>query len=100
MNALKVETKEKIIRVAHEVFLEKGLQGARMQEIADRAGINKALLHYYFRSKQSLFDAVFENVVKEVIPKFSKKFSFISSRLRKLLNPFAAEISRLPISGT
>jgi TetR/AcrR family transcriptional regulator len=53
------ETEQKIIRAATEVFLEKGKDGARMQEIADQAGINKALLHYYFRSKDKLFLTVF-----------------------------------------
>jgi len=47
----KPSTEELILEAAQAVFLEKGLAGARMQEIADRAGINKALLHYYFRSK-------------------------------------------------
>jgi len=44
-------TRDKIFRAATQVFEEKGYSGARMQEIADKAGINKALLHYYFRSK-------------------------------------------------
>jgi AcrR family transcriptional regulator len=73
MNALKVETQQKIVQAAHEVFIEKGLQGARMQEIADRAGINKALLHYYFRSKEQLFDAVFQEIIGKVMPTFTQK---------------------------
>lgn len=72
MNALKVDTEKKIIKTAKEVFIEKGLQGARMQEIADRAGINKALLHYYFRSKDKLFDAVFQDITAQLLPEFSK----------------------------
>ena len=55
-------TEEKIFDAAQQVFEDKGLAGARMQEIADRAGINKALLHYYFRSKEKLFDAVFSKL--------------------------------------
>ncbi len=55
-------TEELIFDAAVQVFEEKGLDGARMQEIADRAGINKALLHYYFRSKGKLFDAVFDKL--------------------------------------
>ena len=51
-------TEEKIIKAAAAVFMEKGKDGARMQEIADLAGINKALLHYYFRSKEKLFSKV------------------------------------------
>jgi len=44
-------TEEKILEAAKKVFVNKGMAGARMQDIADEAGINKALLHYYFRSK-------------------------------------------------
>lgn len=75
MNALKEDTEKKIIQAAKEVFIEKGLQGARMQEIADRAGINKALLHYYFRSKDKMFDAVFQDIIHGLIPEFSKMVS-------------------------
>jgi TetR/AcrR family transcriptional regulator len=68
--AKKEENTEKIIlKAAREVFVEKGMDGARMQEIADRAAINKALLHYYFRSKDKLFDAVFEEIFSQVIPR-------------------------------
>ncbi len=52
---------EKIIwEAARKIFLTKGLSGARMQDIADEAGINKALLHYYYRSKEKLFAQIFE----------------------------------------
>jgi AcrR family transcriptional regulator len=40
-----------------------------MQEIADKAGINKAMLHYYFRSKELLFEAVFEEAANRLFPK-------------------------------
>jgi TetR/AcrR family transcriptional regulator len=56
-------TEEKILESAKEVFMKYGLYGARMQDIADTAGINKALLHYYFRSKEKLFDKVFEGAL-------------------------------------
>ena len=56
-------TEETILEAAKIVFIHKGMDGARMQEIADEANINKALLHYYFRSKQKLFDAVFSKVL-------------------------------------
>jgi AcrR family transcriptional regulator len=52
-------TEERILKAATTIFREKGREGARMQEIADAAGINKALLHYYFRSKDLLFERVF-----------------------------------------
>lgn len=49
---------QKIIAAAREIFLRKGMAGARMEEIAKAAGINKALLHYYFRSKEKLFEVI------------------------------------------
>lgn len=58
-----------ILEAATAVFLEKGMAGARMQEIADRAGINKAMLHYYFRSKEKLFDRVFQDAFQQFWPK-------------------------------
>ncbi len=61
-------TEEKIKEAAHAVFVQKGMAGARMQEIADKAGINKALLHYYYRSKEKLFNAVFETVMRNFVP--------------------------------
>lgn len=57
-------TEEKILEAAKNVFMKYGLYGARMQDIADTAGINKALLHYYFRSKEKLFDAVFDGALE------------------------------------
>ena len=69
MNKDKINTEKKILEAARKVFLKKGKDGARMQEIADEAGINKALLHYYFRSKDKLFIAIFDEALDEFIPK-------------------------------
>jgi len=67
-------SEEVILKAAQEVFLEKGYQGARMQEIANRAGINKALLHYYFRSKERLYAHIFENVMSGFIGEWTEMF--------------------------
>ena len=64
-------TEEKIFRAATEIFEEKGMTGTRMQDIADRAGINKALLHYYFRSKEKLFAAVFDKLAEKMFTRFA-----------------------------
>ena len=50
------DTEERIFAAALHVFARKGKEGARMQEIADAAQINKAMLHYYFRSKDRLYE--------------------------------------------
>jgi len=55
---------------ARNVFIRKGLDGARMQDIADEAGINKALLHYYFRTKDKLFEMIFMETVGKIFPRF------------------------------
>ena len=58
-----ITTEQRILKAARKVFIEYGFNGARMQLIADEAGINKALLHYYFRSKEQLFDVVFTDLL-------------------------------------
>ena len=58
-----VDREEAILLAAMEEFNHKGVHGARMQSIADRAGVNKALLHYYFRSKERLYLRVLEQIL-------------------------------------
>ena len=57
-----------ILDAAHRVFLRRGSAGARTQEIADEAGVNKALLHYYFRTKERLAAAVFKRAAARLLP--------------------------------
>jgi len=68
-------TESAILKAAKRIFQRKGMTGARMQEIADEAGINKAMLHYYYRSKQLLFEAVFK-----------KAFSLLAPQLNEVMN--------------
>lgn len=60
-----INVEHRILESAADIFEEKGFAGARMQQIADHAGINKALLHYYFRTKEHLFEKVFLIVAKK-----------------------------------
>jgi len=71
-------TEEIILAAAKKVFMQKGKAGARMQKIAEEAGINKSLLHYYFRSKDKLFETVFRDTFKDFMPKIAE---FMSSDL-------------------
>src|SRR3989339_606529 len=59
-------SEEAILNAAQIVFLRRGFYGTRMQEIADEAGINKALLHYYFRSKDKIFEAIPKKFLKQI----------------------------------
>lgn len=97
MSEQEKSTETIILEAAKIVFIEKGFDGARMQYIADKAGINKALVHYYFRSKAKLFDAIFEEAFTKFLPNislvmmsdepFEKKIrSFVSHYIDTLTN--------------
>lgn len=62
------QTEERILEAAQRVFVRRGMSGARTQEIADEAGVNRALINYYFRSKDKLADAVFLRVARSLFP--------------------------------
>jgi AcrR family transcriptional regulator len=62
------DTERRILEAARAVFVRRGTAGARMQEIAQEAGVNQALLHYYFRSKDRLAEAVFTQIAGRLVP--------------------------------
>jgi TetR/AcrR family transcriptional regulator len=63
------ETRDRILEAAHAVFLRKGTASSRTQEIAAQAGVNKALVHYYFGTKAALADAIFERALGNLMPR-------------------------------
>ncbi|RLD39801.1 MAG: TetR/AcrR family transcriptional regulator [Bacteroidetes bacterium] len=63
-----ISTEENILNVAREVFMQNGYDGTSMQMIASAAGINKSLLHYYYRSKERLFEKIFSKAFSQFIP--------------------------------
>ena len=65
---METDAERRIMEAAARVFMQKGRLGASMQDIADEAGINRTLLHYYFRSKEKLFDTIFEKLLSKVFP--------------------------------
>ncbi|SDS39888.1 transcriptional regulator, TetR family [Polaribacter sp. KT25b] len=75
-----------ILEAAKSIFQTKGMDGARMQEIANEAGINKAMLHYYYRSKQLLFEAVFKNAFSLLAPQLNTILNDDSSIEEKVRN--------------
>lgn len=62
------DTETCILDAAREVFQRRGTAGARMAEIAEQAGVNQALLHYYFGSKAKLAEAVFQRAARDLLP--------------------------------
>jgi len=75
MNKKDNNTENRIKETARKLFQEKGFDAVRTREIAEAAGINSALLHYYFRSKERLFHII-------MIESISEMFSF----LRQIIN--------------
>lgn len=61
-------SEQRILAAARRVFIRRGTSGARMQEIAAEAGVNQALLHYYFRTKERLAEAVFREAAGRLVP--------------------------------
>lgn len=94
------KTKERILSAAREEFIQHGYNGARMRAIAERAEINKGLLHYYFGGKDALFEAVFSQVFDHSMQEFARILDpsadlfasiarYVEVHLDKLLkNPF------------
>ncbi len=72
LESIEPTTEQRILKAAEEVFLQDGFDGARMQAIADKAEINKAMLHYYFRSKETLFERIFDEKVTLFFPKMGE----------------------------
>lgn len=75
-----------ILNAAKGIFQRKGMAAARMQEIADEAGINKAMLHYYYRSKQLLFEAVFKSAFSTLAPQLNEIMNADNSLFDKIRN--------------
>ncbi|HEX9827384.1 MAG TPA: TetR/AcrR family transcriptional regulator [Flavobacteriaceae bacterium] len=92
-------TENQILEAAKTVFQSKGMDGSRMQEIADKAGINKAMLHYYYRSKQLLFEAVFKHAFTLLAPQLNKILnddSSIEEKIRNFTFNYISFISKHP----
>lgn len=92
-------TEQTILNAARDVFLSKGFDGTRMQEIADEAGINKALLHYYFRNKDKLFGAVLNSIMQQIGPvmfEFVKADIPLEIKITKFVEGYIEMIKKIP----
>lgn len=94
------KTEQQILDAAYQVFQKKGKSGARMQEIADEAGINKSMLHYYFRNKESLFRKIFLQSIAEflgsIIPMMNNTQTIWQDKARILTSHYIAFMRQRP----
>ena len=70
-----MDTRQKILEAAQLLFIKHGLEGVKMQMVADKAGVNKGLLHYYYKSKGKIFAEVFNRVTTKLIQDMKSVFS-------------------------
>jgi len=65
-------TREKILNTATKIFARKGFDGARVEEIAQKAGVNKALIYYYFKSKEEILEEIMKRFLEESLQRKQK----------------------------
>ena len=65
---------QQILDAAEREFLEKGYDGARTTSIAKAAGVTHAMLHYYFRTKEQLFEHIIDKKMSEIVPLMTHLF--------------------------
>lgn len=93
-------TEKKIKEAARKLFLEKGYGSTRTREIAEAAGINSAMLNYYFRSKEKLFDIIMMESVKEmfsfILEIANDKTTTLSQKIDQIINNYIDIFLRNP----
>jgi TetR/AcrR family transcriptional regulator len=95
--AREAATEQRILDAARTVFLRRGTAGARMQEIAHEAGVNQALLHYYFRSKERLSAAVFQQIASRIFPALAQTLGAdiaLDDKIDRLIEIYLDNLSR------
>lgn len=94
------DLEQKIINVAKNVFMEKGFAETSMSEIAENVGINRPVLHYYFRTKDKMFNAVFGMIIKSIMPKIKNivqdREKSIPARLENIIDAYYAVFRENP----
>jgi len=93
------DTETRILEAARAVFTRAGTAGARMQDIAREAGVNQALLHYYFRSKQALADRVFRDAATTLLaalPGVVRQDATLEELLRTFVRTYIDTVRKTP----
>lgn len=94
-----IDTEARILLAARTVFVRRGTAGARMQEIAEEAGVNQALLHYYFRSKERLSEAVFRESAGRLFPVLIQILgsdASLDQKIERIVEAYLDNLSRSP----
>jgi TetR/AcrR family transcriptional regulator len=97
------ETREALLAAGTEAFATHGFEGARVDRIAARAGVNKAMISYHFRGKAGLYAAILDGAFESLSRGLASPPSGATSpaqRLRRFIESFAEEAGRRPFLAT
>jgi AcrR family transcriptional regulator len=93
-------TEEKIKEAARTVFTQKGYSATRTRDIAEEAGINLALLNYYFRSKEKLFELVMAEKVAKlfglIAPIVNSEKTSLDEKVTLIVDAYITMLSQNP----
>lgn len=97
---LDISTEEKIKNAALKLFTQKGYAATRTRDISEEAGINLALLNYYFRSKEKLFELVMleilQNFFRGIAQIFNDESSTVDQKIQMFVNEYTALLTQQP----
>ena len=96
---MKQDAEEKIINAARELFYEKGLTGVTVRDIANKAEVNLALLHYYFRTKDKIFEIVFKDAFGLLFRKLNNALSSdvdLFERIKLIISSYITTATKHP----
>lgn len=79
----KVKTRQKILDTAKKIFAEKGFDGARVDEIAKQADVNKSLIYYYFDSKKEILEVLMQKFFAQSINKKEKHLKRVQKNVSR-----------------
>lgn len=93
------ETEQLIIETARQIFIEKGYAETSMSDIAARVGMNRPALHYYFRTKDRMFEAVFADIVHSFLPSIHEAVTHeapLEERIRRVVDIYCDALLHNP----
>lgn len=79
-----IDIENRIIEAAKQVFVRKGFEAAKMSDIASEVGVGRTAIHYYYRTKEMLFDAVFDQLLDGLLPNIGRIVDADTNCLQKI----------------